>query len=675
MPRLLYKALFTKRLRPVLFVGLLAAIGAGTVFISNAATFTSSSEAETGAIAGNASCKPDSAASGGSAVVFGNKTVCSTSGVSAGAHLPINYALSSLTGNVRYVSPNGNDSTGTGTVSSPYATLSRAISGAASGDNIVVRGGTYRQGNMSIPSNKTLRIIAYPGEIPVFNGAQPASGWTDEGSLSFTSYTPQPVTDGSGISFTSGQNLAGDAVGKHPDQAWIGSTQLRQENAKSEIGAGEFWVDSASNRLYMTASDVDKGSVEVSQKDNFLDLNAPNSVLEGFRVTRFSNSANDYGMIDIGASADGTELREMELSDSAFQLVSFNGNNDLLNNTKLTDSTLTNGNWMGVVALYTDNFTMDSVKISGLNQFNEFTSSPQSGALKTSRTWYTKVVNSEIVNNKSYGLWFDQSNYDAIVANNYIANSAQDAADNHSSNIFYEISDKLLLINNYMVQTGAAINFKTAGSGGVSMVNNTILGGGPPVAVATDNRSMPGCSDPSKPLCANSYSSDRDSVRAHRATMDWMPRLDLLINNIIAYPTANAAYCGLSTTICFVTVNGSASAPLSTIIHKADSIRGIPQTVMNGDVFANGTGRLIRLSGSGGDYYTLNAFTAAMAIAPVSIGGLEANGLAGNSYVAANGAPTSALSSIHNQAQPIPTNAQMNAYIPAGTRHYGVTYK
>src|SRR5689334_23227456 len=123
MHRVTVKTLLNKRLRPVLFFGLFGAIGIGTIFISSAATFVSSSEAETGAIAGNASCKPDSAASGGSAVAFGTKTACTGTGVSSvGAHLPISYALSSLTGTVRYVATNGNDASGTGAVGSPYAT-------------------------------------------------------------------------------------------------------------------------------------------------------------------------------------------------------------------------------------------------------------------------------------------------------------------------------------------------------------------------------------------------------------------------------------------------------------------------------------------------------------------------------------------------------------------------
>jgi hypothetical protein len=300
-----------------------------------------------------------------------------------------------------------------------------------------------------------------------------------------------------------------------------------------------------------------------------------------------------------------------------------------------------------------------------MNQFGEFTSSPQSGGVKTSRTWRTRIINSEISNNANHGLWFDQSNYKTEVANNRITN-------NGGSAVFFEISDHLTLVNNYIVATGSAQALRLAGSSGLRVVNNTVVGGGAPIGVYTDNRSKPGCSDPAQPLCANSYSSDRDTVRPHLATMDWMPRIDLIINNIFVYPTA-ANYCGTNMVMCILSNNADASAPLETIIHKADAARGIPQTYMDGNVYANGTAKIIDTDL--GSYLNNAAFSTAMAAAPVSISGLEAAGKTGNSYVGTDGTPTATLSAIHAQAVAVPTDALINQYVPAGARHFGVLYK
>ncbi|HSH56120.1 MAG TPA: right-handed parallel beta-helix repeat-containing protein [Candidatus Limnocylindrales bacterium] len=652
-----------------IIIGLFGVIGVQTVLMSRAATSAVVVEPESGVISGCASKVGDPEAAGGNAVKFGDAATCTpppTGTATPGAKLPITYDIASLAGTERYVATNGSDTTGNGSVGAPYATVSKAVSAAAAGDSIVIRGGIYRQGNISVGSTKPVRIITYPGETPTFNGAQSfASGWVTEGSYKYHAYTPQPVTDGSGISFTSGQNLTGDGVGKYPDQAWIGGTALKQVTAKSSVAASKFWVDQSNKRIYMLATDVNKGNIEVSQKDVFLTAQAPGTILEGIKITRFSNTASDAGVVKFLATADRSVIRNVEISDSAFMAVFIGGSSDLHDSSRIERSTITSANWMGVNATYTDRLVLDGVKIFNLNPFDEFKTSPQSGGLKTSRTRYTVVKNSDISNNRSHGLWFDQSNVDMDVANNIIAN-------NTGTSLFFEISDDLLLINNYIKATGSAQAVKLAGSSGLKLVNNTIVGGRDPIGIYVDNRSKPGCADPSKPLCANSYGSDRDTVRPRPSTLDWMPRLDLSINNIVAHPTASS-FCSMLTAMCITASNGDASAPINTVIHKADTTRGIPQTVMNGNVYVNGTSKIIATAI--GSYTTTGAFSSAMAGSPVNISGLDAQSKYGTSWVNADGTPSSSLSGAHGQAVAVPSNADINEFIPAGTRHYGVTYK
>src|SRR5690606_15623027 len=105
-------------------------------------------------------------------------------------------------------------------------------------------------------------------------------------------------------------------------------------------------------------------------------------------------------------------------------------------------------------------------------------------------------------------------------------------------------------------------------------------------------------------------------------TMDWMPRIDLMINNIVAYPTANR-FCGYVPMCITTTHSGTgASAPLQTILHKANSPwPGIPQTKMDGNVYAtnNSNGWIIRVQGDSSTNYTnLGTFSSAMSASPVS---------------------------------------------------------
>ena len=81
----------------------------------------------------------------------------------------------SLSGKTYYVSPNGSDASGFGTINLPWFTLNKAWTVVAAGDIIYMRGGTYRltsQQNLTGKdgtSGNLISIIAYPGEHPVFD--------------------------------------------------------------------------------------------------------------------------------------------------------------------------------------------------------------------------------------------------------------------------------------------------------------------------------------------------------------------------------------------------------------------------------------------------------------------------------------------------------------------------
>ena len=91
-----------------------------------------------------------------------------------------------------YVATDGNDTTGTGTIASPFATLNKArevvatVNKAMTSDIYVyVRGGTYYQTatvnfttNDSGSNGRNIIYQAYTNEIPVFSGGTNLTGWT-----------------------------------------------------------------------------------------------------------------------------------------------------------------------------------------------------------------------------------------------------------------------------------------------------------------------------------------------------------------------------------------------------------------------------------------------------------------------------------------------------------------
>ncbi len=662
----------TKNIR-VYSVAVVALIGVSLLFVSNAATFSIGVKPQSGGdCVQNIS---DSNASGGNAIQF--CTAATGGSGSPGAHLPIQYNISDLTGTIRYVDDTGSDSAA-GTASAPFATLAKAISASAAGDSIVVKGGTYRQGGLSGGGNlakvtKKLNIYAASGETPVFIGSRVATSWTTSGSLKYTDYTEMTPD-------TSGDYATADPIGKNADQAWVGSKRLKQVSSQAEVVDGKFWVDASGNKLYMTANDVNKGNVEVSNYDQLFQISAANVRIEGLSIQRYSDPSARFGVIRMEATSDNSTISNVEILDSAEMALKATGNGGSNLNTGVTlkNVTISGSGWMGVNTNQTDNFTMDSVKITNLNLDGEYKSSPQSGALKTSRTRYTKVLNSEFSNINSVALWFDQSNFDVDVANNTITGAT-------GASIFFEISDDLLMVNNFIDSTSGVNAVEIAGSSGVKLVNNTLVGDSDPLAFYVDKRGTPGCSTPNGGCTLIYGPSDWDVRSPIPATLDWVVKVDLMVNNVVVKTgTATRAYGCTPAPLCFTQASGTAVSAINTEIHGATSL--LPQTFLDDNVYVNYGSNIIVATQKNGNYTSASAWSSFLAGSPVSISNLEAGSKSGTSWVNNNGTPTSALSAAHNQATSIPsalsgkfptaTIDNIKQYMPSGdTTHYGVLYK
>ena len=580
----------------------------------------------------------------------------------AGARLPSSARVANQGGRVYYVAANGSNRAA-GKLRSPLRTLHAAVARVHAGEKatIVVRGGTYSEGQLVVPKGRGIRIVAYPGEVPVFDGSTLLeSGWVTSGGLASHAYTPRPVENGSGIAFKSGQNLTGVGIGKHPDQAWSGNVELRQVATKAAVVPGTFWVDRTGHRLYVAQGERSWAPISVSHHATFVRIQGSGSSVEGLRIRRYSNPANAGGVI--GIAANRVVLRNVEITGASFQAVQLGGSVPV-SHTTMERVTIADSNWMGVSATYATHVAMNRLLIGGLNQFGEFSASPQSGALKTSRSRHLVVRNSVIADNRSYGLWFDQSTVNVDLVRNRITG-------NSGSGVFFEISDDLLMVDNYIRGKGQRAVL-LSGSSGLKLVNNTVVGGASPLVVSTDLRSRPGCADPRQPLCTGSMASDRDTLRPRPAALDWMPRIDLMLNNVIAHP-AGSDWCGVRVPMCITLASGSARTTLNAVIHRAHPARGIPATVMNGNVYVSASREAVRTSNAA--YPTAAALGKALRAAPFRIAGAESRARSGARWVTADGRPTGALKAAHKQAARVPKNAELNRYIPAGTARYGAVW-
>ena len=611
----------------------------------------------------------------------------------AGARLPITYDIAGLGGTPRYVAVTG---TGTAcTESAPCGTIKAAHDKAVDGDSIIIKGGTYQNthgntwsgswSNEIFITKHGIQIYAASGEIPIFDGATNVlnNTWTTESSLKWTAYTPRPCGNGFGITFcteSGGDNVNGTDsvypynVGKYIDQVWVDGVKLQEVVKKADLNDTRFHVDRANNRVYLTKATRDAAVTEVAvcSRGDFITVHGHDVELAGVEVKRYCNSQARAAMLDIGIDADRFSMHDVIIDDTTIAMFMQGTNTNALEDASIEHVTITDSNWMGINLLYNTGVVFDSLRITGMDPWDEFASSPASGAIKTSRISHSVMKNSYFGNNSSQGVWYDQSNFDADVFNNTFEGSG---ISGESSMFFWEISHGLDFYNNVIIApTSTAL--KIAGSSGVRILNNTVVGGKDTLGIYADNRSLLDCAK--KGTIAGSgaacpgFSSDRWAAtwEAMPAEMDWLTRVTTVQGNIFAYPVG-AGLCGGSVPLCIARINAQANLKLDEML---------PSEVMfDCNVYAVNSGDLVRHTNPTSTamiaYADLQSLTSAMAgPSPYPDISMEENALAGSQYVGADGKPTSAL--IHSSsACAFPTDEMMNETIPAGTRHYGVTYQ
>lgn len=661
----------------------------------------------------------------------------------AGASLPISYALSSQPGRKVFVAPNGSDA-GDGSASAPFKTLPRAVAAAAAGDVVVVRGGTYPISGNQVTIAKKVTLIAYPGEVPVFDGSVPApTTTTAEGALRFFPYAPMPARAGEGLTLASlpqatfsGGSATGLAAvrgwkcvsgasnysnpsgngagcssgtprvisGFYPDQVWVGGKPLVQVLQKSKVVPGTFFVERSAatdgnpgqSRLYLSAADAaNMGQVRVSRSNGtFLTAAASGVRIEGLRIIRHSPDWNNSA-IRVAFAAHDVTVKNVELSDiSAIGLRVMGGDapdqSQITRRATIDRTSVHRAGWMGINATYSDDLRLLNVKITNANPDGEFVTAPKSGGLKASKTHRTQVIGSVFSGNNSHGAWFDQSNYDVVVANSkFVGNAA--------SGVFYEISHGLTMVNNLVVAgqpNSSTPAVRLAGASGVRLVNNTIVGSQTPLVLAGDARSKNygagrPCAEHTERYrkggsigrdCPPGLSSDLDMARpgaygSRNLTpkLNWRPSAAVVVNNVFANPApGGGGICPGGFPVCVKGYAGSASAP--TVVFKTNEM--LAGATINGNVYqAPGAVAQIRVQngGSGGVVATeLGQLRSALASAWYGLKA-EDNGLAGTGWVQADGAPTAALRARQGQAAPVPSDATINVFVPAGSRTYGTT--
>jgi parallel beta-helix repeat protein len=199
-------------------------------------------------------------------VCFVIGTLAATAQPSGGPYGPIpqTYELPKVSGTIYYVAPDGN-AEATGESLERPTTIESAFDRVKTGDAIVMRGGTYRTGNLLL--NQGITIQSYRDEQPVLKGTYVAKEWNDlHSGLWKTSWThlfpakPDPWWNR-------------DHFGKsmplyrfNNDMVFFDGKLLHAVGWEGEVDSTSYYIDYAAGQVYI-GSNPTNHEVEITAFD------------------------------------------------------------------------------------------------------------------------------------------------------------------------------------------------------------------------------------------------------------------------------------------------------------------------------------------------------------------------------------------------------------------------
>ena len=421
-----------------------------------------------------------------------------------------------------FVAPAGSDN-GPGSITSPFATVGKAIGAASAGRTIVLRAGSYHEA-VVVPSTKSLTIQSYPDEAVWFEGSSPILGW-ERSTYGWvhsgwtTEFDSSPTyTFGARDGTAPGWSFVNPArpMAAHPDQVWVAGAPQEQVATLGELRPGAFYVDYATDQLHL-GSDPQSGEVRASDLARAIAIRGAGSILRGVGVRRFAPSVPHMGAVTL--ERDGITIENVHIADNSTTGLFVMGTGS-----RVIDVTVANNGMLGASASMADQLVVRGMAASG-NNTQGFNNSPVSGGLKVARSRSVEVSNSSFRNNAGPGLWFDESVYNGTVVRN-------DVLSNSGHGIIVEISARFLLADN-VVMRNRDNGLKLNDSSELKVWNNTLVANGRPVNIVQDSR-----------RASNLTTPGHDPRQAQPdPTMTWVVSSVEVKNNVIDGTTGNCILC------------------------------------------------------------------------------------------------------------------------------------
>ena len=449
-----------------------------------------------------------------------------------------------------YVAPNGNDQTGSGSASAPYASIARAIQGAPSGRTIVLRGGSHRVG-VAVPINgdgmsmdalwsgqtgnaTNLTIQGYPGEAAWLDGSQQYGGWARSGAVweravILTSDRSPTGTQGADDSAAADWQYVNPDRPRAawPERVWVDGVELTQVADRSSVTAGTFCVEGTydAERKLMTSSryvigdDPTGREVRIADLATCLSSTGTGFILRGVGIRRYAGSVPHRGILKLRHSGARLENVTVE-SASTLAITLFEAHNAALRGVTIRHAGL-----LGLEGAESDDITIDGCLIEDCNA-QGFNYSPEAGGVKLTHMRRPTIVRCGIHDIRGTGVWVDES-----VANCRIHSNDVHWCDDHG--ILVELSGGAQLVNNFVSAAGADCLRVFNVSGEVQVWNNTLTR---PARISQHGACLSIVGDDRAPLASGSLGLDPRFGFPHPDGVDALTR-DVVFRNNLLGPT------------------------------------------------------------------------------------------------------------------------------------------
>jgi len=412
---------------------------------------------------------------------------------SGGPYGPIHqkYELPDIQGKIYYVAPDANEEASGLSLDQPTS-LEHAVIMVETGDAIILRGGTYRTGNLTL--NQGITIQPHADEKPVLKGTYIATDWKkQENGLWVTTWSrlfpskPQewwrrhregaktpPYRFNNDMVFADGRFL--QSVG------WEGEVDENSYFIDYETGNVYIAVDPAKHLIEITAFDV--GLLRTTNEVHGRKSDRIGPVIKGITFTQYAYRAIEIEGTDPeglspeanhGKEVVGTTFENCTISFCSRVAGYFRGDKFTMRQCRISD-TSTEGVYLlsSADALLEKNiFTRNNIEnITGYYP----------AAVKIFNQTYRVTCRDNLVTElpNSNGIWYDVGNVEGVFINNWIENVGSNTYEFNierpypsDNGFFFEISKGAICAGNVFVNCDHGI--WVLNSSDVQIYNNTFI--------------------------------------------------------------------------------------------------------------------------------------------------------------------------------------------------------